>query len=190
MTYFLTANFAMDLLLAVTRKVTKEIPEVKQWSSIGHVSENSLQYGLHYALPEHSAFCSLHISVKQDEPRMLEFAVDADYLEVYLEDKELHKIDIGDLMSRYKHLLPFIKKEVVYSHDFSIDGKTNPHTYTGKSVFKVKYWIADEIIEESTARDNYCFDEMASKILPYIKSLHEIFKVLHPNHENLKVGMI
>jgi len=89
--YSLTANFALDLLLAVNSKVTKEIPEVKQWSSIGHVSENSLQYGLHYALPEHSAFCSLYISVKQDEPRMLDFAVDADYLEVHLEYKDLHK---------------------------------------------------------------------------------------------------
>jgi len=191
LTCSLVSSVTLDLLLAIHSKVAKEISDVSQWTSVD-VSENISEYCLSYAIPKTSnAFCVLYISVSQYEPPELFFEVYADYEYLCLKDGDGYKTCVDDLMSRYAHIKPVLTKGFVNYFDTDENEKINLKKSTAKPSFKVKYMLIQDIIDgKENYHDSYGFDEMANDIFPYIKSVYEISKIIHPNSTNPNGGVI
>jgi len=188
--YSLVGSLTLDLLLAIHSNVAKEIPDIVQWTRV-NVSEELTEYSLSYAVSEeHDAFCVLCISVSQFEPPKLFFEVDVDYESHCMEDGDDHRINNGR-MSKYAYLWPVITNGFIDYFGVDENGKTNLDKPAAKPRFKVKYHVTRAGIDEIEGyRDSYGFDEIANRIIPYIKSLHETFKMIHPNNENLNGSMV
>jgi hypothetical protein len=182
----LMGSFALDLLLAINGKVVKEIPNVVHWASV-KMSENSLEYHIGYAIPTVPVpFCDLCIFVSQPGSSELFIDVCADYEYQNLQDLDMYKIKVNNLISQHIDLKPSITKEVVTS--FDRDDFDKPIT---KQIFRIKY-VAYHYTsaEKGIIWENHEFDKIANDIFPYIKSLHEISKIIHPNYENLERDII
>jgi len=184
--YSLVGDLVLNLILAINSKVVREIPEITYKVSIKNVTENIVEYYLSYYLLKHNAFCILNISVAQYDPKELFFEVYAELNEFDFEESDLHKINIENLMLKQFHLRPVVTEGITRYFDTGKNGKYDQHKSTAKRTFKVKYRALTESVKEKEEIDNYRFDEMSERVFPYIKSLSEIFKVIHPDHENLK----
>jgi len=187
LTYSLVGSLALDLLFAINSKVVKEIPKVTHWAR-ADISENILEYGLGYAIPEMPApFCDLRISVPQHGSSELFVDVCADYEYSFIEDRDVCKTLVDNLMSEHIDLKPIITKESVKRFDTDKNGKTNFDKPITKPSFKIRYMVLHySIMEKEDICNSYDFDKMANDVFPYIKSLYGISKIIHPNSENLK----
>lgn len=176
----------MDLLLAINNKVTSEIPNVEYWTSMEDMSANSAEYGVSYSLPENNVFCMLDISVTQNESDEIHFGAHAELNKFGFEEADLHKINIADTMLELYPLRPVVEKG--FTHYFASDenGKHNPNKLAVRQTFSVKYRALSKSTMIQYNTTNYRFDEMAENVFPYIKSLYDIFKTIHPNIENLE----
>ena len=186
MTYSLVGSLALDLLLAINSKVVREIPKVAYWTSVKDVSENSIEYGVSYGLPEHDAFCTLDISVTRDDPDEIHFGVHAELNKFGFQEADLHKINIEDFMLELYPLRPVVANG--FTHYFTSDenGKYDPNKPTARRTFTIRYRALSKSIKKQDIISNYRFDEMSERVFPYIKSLYDVFKIIHPNSKNLK----
>ena len=178
--YSLVGNLALDLLLAINSKALKEIPKLKTWGHVEDVSENNAVIHLSLGIPEKlESFCVIEITVTQYDKEVF-FEVIAKHEEFDIEVSDLHRINIDDLMSQYADLRPVITEG--FRHYYNIDEfqKTDIVKPAARRTFEVNYTAVFEFIEEQTSQVNYGFDKMANKAFPYIKSLHEIYKIIHP----------
>lgn len=187
--YSLVGDLVMNLILAINSKVAREIPEITYKVSIENATENIVEYCLSYYLLKHNAFCILNISVAQYDPNELFFEVYAELNEFDFEESDLHKINIEDFKLKEFHLRPVVTEGITRYFDTGKNGKYDQHKSTAKRTFKVKYRALTESVKEEEEIDDYKFDEMSKVVFPYIKSLSEIFTVIHPNCKNLKGGV-
>ncbi len=179
--YSFVGNLALDLLSAINSKVLKEIPDIQYSCRVDDVSVNRAVYSVSYSIPKHNVFCILEINVIQYDPPDLCFEVYADYREYDFKKPDLHKINIEHLMSQYANLRPIITEGI--THYYSID--ENKKTYcikpTADRYFKVRYRAVEEYDKEDDRHvTDYGFEEMANRAYPCIKSLYDIYQIVHP----------
>lgn len=186
MTYSLVASLALDLLLAINSKVVREIPEATHWASVEDASANSVEYSISYGLPEHDAFCMLDISVSQDNSNELSFGVHAELNEFDFEESDLHKINIEDFLLELFPLRPVVTQGLTHYFKSDENGKYDPNKPTARRTFTIRYRALSKSIKKQDIISNYRFDEMSERVFPYIKSLYDVFKIIHPNSKNLK----
>lgn len=178
--YSLVSDLALDLILAINSKVTKEIPDMVSYGYLKEASMNQAIYKIHFCIHgKREAFCILEITVFQYD-KELDFEVFAEYEEYDFEESNLDKISIGTIMTQYRHLRPIVTEGIRHYFDNDENVKDNCKS-TARRTFKVRYTAITEYMEEKVGYlDSYGFEEMSNKVFLYIKSLYEIFKVIHP----------
>jgi hypothetical protein len=184
LTYSLVGSLALDLLLVINSKVTREIPEVTHWASAEDVSENSAVYGISYHLPEYNTFCMLDVSVTQDDSDEIHFGAHAELNRFGFEEAELHRLNIEDFMLELFPLRPVVTKG--FTHYFASDenGKYDPSKPVARRTLSIKYRALSKSIKKQDYIPNYRFGEMSECVFPYVKSLYDVFKTIHPNFKN------
>ncbi|MEX0862155.1 hypothetical protein [Nitrosopumilus sp.] len=181
MTYSLVASLAFDLILAINDKIVREIPNVTYWADVEDVSANSVECSISYSLPEHGAFCTLDISVTQDNPDEVYFGVHAELNEFDFEESDLHVINIEDSMLELYPLRPIMTQGITRYFESDENGEYSPSRSVAKRTFTVKFMALSKSIKTQDNITNYRFDEMSERVFPYIKSLYDVFKIIHPN---------
>lgn len=177
---------ALGLLLEINNKAMKEIPEIRSWGGVDEVSENCGSYNLYLGMIEkREAFCRLGVVVNQIDKELV-FEVFTEHEEHDFKKSDLHKINIENLMSQYSNLKPVVTEGIVHLYGDIENGKIDWDKRVAKRTFKVSYKIIEEFIKENEDYSHdYDLGEMSKKAIPYIKSLLEIFKVIHPSREKL-----
>ena len=80
-------------------------------------------------------------------------------------------------MDDFENLKPWVKEGIVHR----IGGLNEPRKVASWSL-EVKYRMFDELYpEDEMGRHNIDENEIAKTLLPYIKSLHQIYSSIYPN---------
>ena len=190
MTYSLVGSLALDLLLAINNKVVRGIPNVVYWTSVKDTSVNSVEYDVSYSLPEHDAFCTLDISVTQDDPDEIHFGVHAELNKFGFQEADLDKFNIKDFMLELYPLRPVVANGFTYYFTSDEIGKYDPNKPVARRTFSVKYRALSKSVKKQDRITNYRFDEMSERVFPNIKSLYDVFKTIHPNSKNLSLNSL
>jgi hypothetical protein len=97
--------------------------------------------------------------------------------------KQEHDISFADVLAKpilddYQHLKPWVKEGIVHRID-----RDNESRKVASRSLEVKYRMHDELYTEEyeMGRHNIDENEIAKSLLPYIKSLHEIYSRIYPN---------
>ena len=185
MTHSLIDDAALGLLPAINNKVAREIPQVTHKISIASVLKEKVEYNVSYFIPKHDAFCVLNISISQDDPNKLFFEAYAELNEFDFKESDLHKINIEDFMLELFPLRPVVTEGITRHFGSDEIGKYDPSKPTARRTFKIRYRVLCKYVKIQDITD-YKFDEMSEMAFPYIKSLYDVFKIIHPNSKNLK----
>jgi hypothetical protein len=94
-------------------------------------------------------------------------------------ESRLDKISNENIMMHHYHLKPMVTEGLNHYFDTDAKEKDDQSKSTASLTFKVRYRAITEYMEEKKHLDSYGFEEMSNKAFPYIKSLYEIFKVIH-----------
>jgi hypothetical protein len=88
-------------------------------------------------------------------------------------------ISAKSIIDNYENLKPWVKEEIVHRI-----GQPNELKRIGSSL-EVKYRMYDELYPEVDEMGHHDIDEdgIAKMLLPYIKSLHEIYSRIYPNRK-------
>jgi len=185
LTHSLIDDAALGLSAAINNKVAKEIPHVTHKISIESVLKERVKHHVSYFLPKHDAFCVLNISISQDDPNKLFFEAYAELNKFGFQEADLDKINIEDFMLELYPLRPVVTEGLTHYFDSDEIGKCDPSKPITRRTFKIRYRVLCQYVKIQDITD-YKFDEMSEMAFPYIKSLYDVFKIIHPNPKNLK----
>ena len=178
-------DLVLNLILVINNKVTREIPQVTLKISIASVLKERVEYHVSYFLPKHDAFCVLNISISQDDPNKLFFEAYAELNKFGFQEADLDKINIEDFMLELFPLRPVVTEGITRHFGSDEIGKYDPSKPTARRTFKIRYRVLCQYVKMQDITD-YRFDEMSEMAFTYIKSLYDVFKIIHPNSKNLK----
>jgi len=175
-------NVSLDLLLKINNKAIEKIPGITSSGGVEEAVENCGSYRLYLRTAgKREAFCAFEVIVTKINDALV-FEVFAEHEEDDFKESKLGKINIENLMSKYSKLKPLITEGIMHLFgDF--DSETIDWSKrTAKRTFKVRYRVIDEHVEENEDHTHdFDLDKMSNKSIPYIESMLEIFKVIHPD---------
>ncbi len=175
--YSLTVN--LSICLKIYTKVIQRIPNIDGRISPDGISPDTSIVNLFFTWPgSRIPFIKLNITTAEVQLNKYNFNVS---IIGTLDESENQNIRFADILidgiiSDYKDLKPHIKEGIVHTVSKGISKRIASRS------LEIKYRMFDRMYEED---EDYGYEidenEIAESVLPYIKSLHEIYSRIYPN---------
>jgi hypothetical protein len=172
-------NIAIDICLKTFVKVKHDIDNIDGRISINDIEPKSCNIYLYLTKPDEVLpFIEIDVHVADTELEDNEIAIS---VMGKLEEQE-HDIPFADVSAKsilddYQNLKPWVKEGIVHRI-----GQPDEPKRIGDRSLEVKYTMHDEYYPEVDEFAHHDIDEegIAKSLLPYIKSLHEIYSRIYP----------
>jgi hypothetical protein len=172
-------NIAIDICLKTFVKVKHDIDNIDGRISINDIEPKS---------------CNIYLYLTKPDDVLPVIEIDVHVADTELENNEIaisimgklaqqeHDIPFADVLAKsilddYQNLKPWVKEGIVHRI-----GQYNEPSKVASRYLEVKYRIHDELYPEVDGMGDHNIDEdgIAKTLLPYIKSLHEIYSRIYP----------
>ena len=172
-------NMAIDICLKVLILVRNDIKNIDGKISINVIEPKSCGVHLFLYQPEGiSPVMKVNVEIADTELENNEFAIN---IIGTLEEQE-HDTPFGDVSAKsilddYQNLKPWVKEGIVHRI-----GRRDEPKRIGSRSLEVRYRMHDEFYPELDEFAHHDIDEegIAKSLLPYIKSLNEIYSRIYP----------
>jgi hypothetical protein len=172
-------NIAIDICLKTFVKVKHDIDNIDGRISINDIEPKS---------------CNIYLYLTKPDDVLPVIEIDVHVADTELENNEIaisvigklaqqeHDIPFADVLAKsilddYQNLKPWIKEGIVHRI-----GQLDEPSKVASRYIEVKYRMHDELYPEVDEFAHHDIDEegIAKSLLPYIKSLHEIYSRIYP----------
>ncbi len=174
-------NIALDICLKTFVRVKNEIDHIDGRISIDNIEPKSCNVCLFLTKPD-DVLPIININVGAADTELENNEVAIQIMGTLAEQE--YKIPFADvpakaIMDDYQSLKPWVKEGIVRR----IGQPDEPKTILSRFL-EVKYRMHDEFYPEVDEFGNHEIDEneIAKTLLPYIKSLYEIYSRIYPNN--------
>jgi hypothetical protein len=174
-------NIALDICLRTIERVKKEIDNVDGRISVSETEPRSSSVCLYLTKPDNVLpIIQINVNLADTELEKNEIAICImGTLAEQEHDVPFTGISAKSIIDDYENLKPWVKEGIVHRI-----GQPNEPKRIGSRSLEVKYRMHDEFYPEVDEMGNHDIDEdgIAKTLLPYIKSLHEIYLRIYPNN--------
>lgn len=172
-------NIALDICLKTFVSVKNEIDNIDGRISINNIEPRSCSVSMYLTKPDNVIpIIQINVEIADTELEKNEMAIN---IMGTLTEQE-HDIPFADVLAKsimddYENLKPWVKEGIVHRI-----GQLNEPKRIGSRILEVKYRMHDEFYPEDEM-GHHDIDQagIAKTLLPYIKSLHEIYLRIYPN---------
>lgn len=178
-------NIAIDICLKTMIIVRNELKNVDGRISVNDIESKSCSVYLLLTKPgDILPIMKINVEIADTELENNEFAIN---IIGTLEEQE-HEIPFADVSAKlilddYQDLKPWVKEGIVHRI-----GQTHEPKRIGSRSLEVRYRMHDELYPEIDEFAHHDIDEerIAKSLLPYIKSLNEVYSRIYPRSNNIK----
>ena len=174
-------NIALGICLRTIERVKKEIDTVDSRISVSKIEAKSSSVCVYLTKPDNVLpIIQINVDVVDTELEKNEIAI---CIIGALREQE-HDVPFTDISAKsiidgYENLKPWVKEGIVHR----VGQPDEPRKIASRSL-EVRYRMHDEFYPEVDEMGHYDIDEdgIAKSLLPYIKSLHEIYSRIYPKN--------
>lgn len=175
-------NMALDICLKTLTMVRNEMENIDGRISVNDIEPKSCGVYLFLTKPgDILPIMKINVEIADTELENNEIAINImGKLEEQEHDTPFADISAKSILDDYENLKPWIKEGIVHR----IGKSDQPKRIVARSL-EVKYRMHDEFYPEIDEFAHHDIDEdgIAKSLLPYIKSLQEIYSGIYPNYK-------
>jgi hypothetical protein len=172
-------NIALDICLKTFVIVKNEIDHIDGRISVNNIEPGSCDVYLYLTKPD-NVIPIIEIDVQISDTELEGNEVAISIMGTMTEQE--HEVPFADVLAKsimddYENLKPWVKEGIVHRI-----GQPDEPKRIGSRSSEVKYRMLDEFYpEDEMGHHDIDEDGIAKMLLPYIKSLHEIYLRIYPN---------
>jgi hypothetical protein len=173
-------NIALDICLKTFVIVKNEIDHIDGRISVNNIEPTSCSIYLYLTKPDNVIpIIKINVEIANTELEKNELAI---HIMGILTEQE-HDIPFAEvlansIMDDYENLKPWVKEGIVHRI-----GQPDEPKRIGSRTLEVKYRMLDELYpEDEMGHHDIDETEIAKTLLPYIKSLREVYSRIYPNN--------